>query len=116
MSIDSGNSSVNRLHSVKNPRGMSSARPPAWKYRVCIRVPPTSSKRSSTVSRALKQYQSRPIAPISSAPVPSQIRCEWIRLSSSSSVRIHTALGGTSIWRSFSTAATYAYSFAWNAR
>ena len=48
--------------------------------------------------------------------MPSQIRCEWIRFSSRSSVRIHTAFGGTSIWRSFSTAATYAYSFAWNAR
>ena len=56
------------------------------------------------MSRALKQYQSSEIAPSSSAPVPSQIRCEWIRFSSSSSVRIHDALGGTSISSSFSIA------------
>ena len=60
-------------------------------------------------------YQNIEIAPSSSAPVPSQTRCEWIRFSSSMSVRIQTALGGTSIASSFSIAATNAYSFAWNA-
>jgi hypothetical protein len=55
-------------------------------------------------SRSRKQYQNIEIAPSSSAAVPSQTRCEWIRFSSSSSVRIQVAFGGTSMPSSFSIA------------
>ena len=47
------------------------------------------------------------------AEVPSQTRCEWMRFSSASAVRIHTALGGTSMSSSFSTAPTKTYSLFW---
>ena len=43
-------------------------------------------------SRSRKQYQSIEIAPSSSAAVPSQTRCEWIRVSSQRSIRIHVRL------------------------
>ena len=108
--------SQNFRHSSKKPRGMSSASPPTWKYRVCMRVPATISKRSSTRSRSRNVYQKGEIAPSSSAEVPSQTRCEWTRLSSTSSMRIQVAFGGTSMPSSFSTAITNASSLAWKAR
>ena len=45
-------------------------------------TPVTISKRSSTMSRSRNAYQNIEIAPSSSAEVPSQTRCEWIRFSS----------------------------------
>jgi hypothetical protein len=80
---------------------------------VCIRVPPAISKRSRIASRSSKQYQKSEIAPSSRAEVPSQTRCEWIRFSSASAIRAHTARRGASIPRSFSMASTYRSSFAW---
>src|SRR6266699_1872476 len=53
-----------------------------------MRVPQTISNRSRIWSRSRKQYQKSEIAPSSSADVPSQMRCEWIRFSSQRSVRI----------------------------
>ena len=47
-----------------------------------MRAPETISKRSRICSRSRKQYQNIEIAPSSSAEVPSQTRCEWIRFSS----------------------------------
>ena len=55
-------------------------------------------------SRSRKQYQSIEIAPRSSAVVPSQTRCEWIRLSSRKIVRRYLARGGISSPTSRSTA------------
>ena len=55
-------------------------------------------------SRSRKQYQSIEIAPRSSAVVPSQTRCEWIRFSSSMIVRRYLARGGISSPISRSTA------------
>ena len=81
-----------------------------------MRTPVTSSKRSSTASRSRKQYQRSEIAPSSSAPVPSQMRCEWMRESSERSVRIQVAFGGGSTPRSFSIARTKASSLIWNER
>ena len=78
-----------------------------------MRAPATSSKRSSTRSRSRNAYQKGEIAPSSSADVPSQTRCEWMRFSSASSVRIQIAFGGTSMPSSFSIAITNASSFAW---
>ena len=46
--------------------------------------------------------------------MPSQTRCEWIRFSSASSVRIQIAFGGISSSSSFSTASTKTYSLFWN--
>ncbi len=92
---------------------MSSASPPTWKYRVCMRYPVTSSNRSRICSRSRNAYQNIEIAPSSSADVPSQTRCEWMRLSSQRSVRIHVAFAGTSSSSSFSTAATKTYSLFW---
>ena len=63
---------------------------------MCIRAPQTSSNRSRICSRSRKQYQNIEIAPSSSAAVPSQTRCEWIRFSSHRQVRIHVAFGGVS--------------------
>ena len=80
-----------------------------------MRYPVTSSNRSRIWSRSRKQYQNIEIAPSSSPEVPSQTRCEWMRLSSFRSVRIHTAFGGTSRSSSFSIAATKTYSLFWNA-
>ena len=65
------------------------------------------------MSRSRKQYQNIEIAPSSSADVPRKTRCEWMRLSSASSMRIHTAFSGVSIASSFSTASTYTSSFDW---
>ena len=48
------------------------------------------------VSRSRSAYQSIEIAPRSSAVVPSQNRCEWIRLSSRWIVRRYFARGGIS--------------------
>ena len=56
---------------------------------MCIRVPPAISKRSRIWSRSSKQYQNSEIAPSSSADVPSQTRCEWMRFSSASAIRAH---------------------------
>ena len=78
-----------------------------------MRVPQTISNRSRIWSRSRKQYQRSEIAPSSSAPVPSQIRCEWMRVSSQRSVRIQVAFGGTSIARSFSIARTKTSSLYW---
>ena len=64
---------------------------------MCIRVPVTSSNRSRICSRSRKQYQNIEIAPSSRPDVPSHTRCEWIRFSSASSMRIHVALRGTSM-------------------
>ena len=80
---------------------------------MCIRVPATSSDRSRICSRSRKQYQNIEIAPSSSPDVPSQTRCEWIRFSSQSSIRIHVALRGTSISSSFSIASTKTSSLFW---
>ena len=41
--VDFGIHSTNFRHSGSKPRGMSSASPPVWKYRVCMRVPQTIS-------------------------------------------------------------------------
>ncbi len=68
------------------------------------------------VSRSRNVYQNIEIAPISSAAVPSQTRCEWIRFSSQRSVRIQVALRGTSMPSSFSIASTNASSLFWKAR
>ena len=65
------------------------------------------------MSRSRKQYQNIEIAPSSSAAVASQTRCDWIRFSSQSSIRIQTAFGGVSSPSSFSIASTNASSFAW---
>ena len=46
--------------------------------------------------------------------MPSQTRCEWIRFSSQSSVRIHCAFGGVSRPSSFSIASTKTSSLFWN--
>ena len=64
-------------------------------------------------SRSRKQYQNIEIAPSSSAAVPSQTRCEWMRLSSQRSMRIHWAFGGGSIPSSFSMASTKTSSLFW---
>ena len=56
------------------------------------------------MSRSRNVYQSIETAPRSSAEVPSQIRCEWIRLSSRKIVRRYFARGGISSSSSRSTA------------
>ena len=66
------------------------------------------------MSRSRNAYQNIEIAPSSSADVPSQTRCEWMRFSSHMSVRIQTALRGIGRPSSFSTAATKTYSLFWN--
>ena len=78
-----------------------------------MRVPATISERSRIISRSRKQYQNIEIAPSSSADVPRKTRCEWIRFSSQSSIRIHVAFSGTSIASSFSTASTKTSSAFW---
>ena len=65
------------------------------------------------MSRSRNAYQNIEIAPISSAEVPSQTRCEWMRFSSQSSVRIHVAFGGGSSPSSFSIASTKTSSLFW---
>ena len=80
---------------------------------MCIRVPPTISERSSVASRSSNVYQNIEIAPSSSAEVPSQTRCEWMRFSSHRSMRIQVAFSGTSRASSFSTASTNASSLFW---
>ena len=59
-----------------------------------MRCPVTSSNRSRIISRSRKQYQNIEIAPSSSADVPRKTRCEWMRLSSQRSIRIHVAFVG----------------------
>ena len=81
-----------------------------------MRDPVTISNRSRIWSRSRKAYQNIEIAPSSSAPVPRNTRCEWIRFSSASSVRIQVAFGGTSMPRSFSAASTKTSSLFWKAR
>ena len=49
------------------------------------------------------------------ADVPSQTRCEWMRLSSERHIRIQVAFSGVSRPSSFSIAITKTSSFAWNA-
>ncbi len=71
---------------------------------MCIRCPAAISNRSTIASRWRNVYQSIDTAPRSSADVPSQIRCEWMRLSSRKSVRRYFARGGISIPSSRSTA------------
>ncbi len=81
-----------------------------------MRAPQTISNRSRICSRSRKQYQNIEIAPSSSAAVPSQTRCEWIRFSSQRHVRIQAAFGGVSRPSSFSIASTKTSSLAWNER
>ena len=78
-----------------------------------MRAPPTSSERSRIRSRSRNAYQNIEIAPSSSAEVPSQTRCEWIRFSSQSAIRIQVALRGTSSPSSFSIASTKTSSLFW---
>ena len=73
-----------------------------------MRCPEDISNRSRIVSRSRKQYQNIDIAPRSSALVPSQTRCDMMRLSSRCSTRRYWARGGTSIPSSVSTAPQYA--------
>ena len=68
------------------------------------------------MSRSRNAYQNIEIAPISSADVPSQTRCEWIRLSSARHIRIQVAFSGVSSPSSFSIASTKTSSFAWKER
>ena len=68
------------------------------------------------MSRSRNAYQNIEIAPSSSADVPSQTRCEWIRFSSERHIRIQTAFSGVSRARSFSIASTNTSSFAWKER
>ena len=58
-------------------------------------------------------YQNIEIAPSSSAAVPSQMRCEWIRFSSQRHMRIHVAFRGISSASSFSIASTKTSSLFW---
>jgi hypothetical protein len=51
-STDFGIESQNFLASAVKRGGTSSASPPTWKYRVCMRVPPTISDRSRMRSRS----------------------------------------------------------------
>ena len=81
-----------------------------------MRVPQTISNRSRICSRSRKQYQNIEIAPSSSAAVPSQTRCEWIRFSSQRQVRIQLAFAGTSSPSSFSIASTKTSSLSWKER
>ena len=53
---------------------------------------------------------------VASAEVPSQTRCEWMRVSSASRVRIQTAFGGVSSSRGLSIAITNTSSFCWKFR
>ena len=78
-----------------------------------MRWPVTISNRSRIISRSRKQYQNIETAPSSSADVPRKMRCEWMRLSSHSSMRIHVAFFGTSSASSFSTASTNTSSLFW---
>ncbi len=68
------------------------------------------------MSRSRNAYQNIEIAPISSADVPSQTRCEWIRFSSERHIRIQVAFSGVSSASSFSIASTKTSSFAWKER
>ena len=79
-----------------------------------MRAPPTISERSRIRSRSRNAYQNIEIAPSSSAEVPSQTRCEWMRFSSHSAMRIQVALRGTSRPSSFSIASTKTSSLFWN--
>ena len=78
-----------------------------------MRWPVTISKRSRIISRSRKQYQNIDTAPSSSADVPRKMRCEWMRLSSHSSMRIQIAFSGVSSASSFSTASTNVSSLFW---
>ena len=78
-----------------------------------MRWPVTISKRSRIISRSRNAYQNIETAPSSSAAVPRKMRCEWMRLSSQSSVRIQTAFSGVSTSSSFSTASTNVSSLFW---
>ena len=71
------------------------------KYDVIMRCPLTISNSRRMSSRSRKQYRKTVIAPMSSAWVPSQTRCELMRVSSFSITRIHCALGGISSPSSF---------------
>ena len=68
------------------------------------------------MSRSRNAYQNIEIAPISSADVPSQTRCEWIRFSSARHIRIQVAFSGVSRPSSFSIARTKTSSLAWKER
>ena len=61
---------------------MSSASPPTWKYRVCMRYPVTSSNRSRICSRSRNAYQNIEIAPSSSADraEPDEMRVDAVQL------------------------------------
>ena len=78
-----------------------------------MRAPATSSERSRIISRSRNAYQNIEIAPSSSADVPRKTRCEWMRLSSHSSMRIQVAFSGTSSASSFSIASTNTSSLFW---
>ncbi len=84
------------------------ATPPIRKYDVIIRCPETASNKRRIFSRSRKQYRNTVIAPMSMACVPSQTRCELIRVNSFNITRIHCARGGISSPNSFSTARQYA--------
>ena len=70
---------------------------------MCIRCPDDISNRSRILSRSRKQYQNIETAPRSSAEVPSQTKCEWIRFSSMWITRSYLARGGISSSSSRST-------------
>jgi len=69
-----------------------------------MRKPEISSFMSRIVSRSRKQYMSMVEAPSSIPLVPSQTRCEEMRVSSHMITRRAFARGGTSTPSSFSTA------------
>ncbi len=73
-----------------------------------MRCPVTISNSRRMSSRSRKQYRNTVIAPMSMACVPSQTRCELMRVSSFSITRIHCARGGISSPSNFSTARTVA--------
>ena len=86
--------------------GTSWATPPGRMYAWFIRRPEVSSKMSRMYSRSRKPYSIIEIAPSSMPVVPSQTRCDEIRLSSMKSTRI--VFARSVIWSvmpsSFSTA------------
>ena len=71
---------------------------------VVRRAPQKISKMSRISSRSRKQYRDIESAPMSSACVPSQTRCEAIRASSDMITRQYCARSGASTSQSFSIA------------
>ncbi len=69
-----------------------------------IRRPVVFSKNPSTSSRSRKPKIIIVVDPTSMPLVASHMRCDDIRWSSDSSIRIHTARGGSSMPSSFSVA------------